>query len=175
MRWLLWYFCLLAESYETINHYHYYHYHYSSRSESENRNCQESESDDGTSDSAALVSWLGLSLETHVCESQSRRFLVSRLWILRRDNLLKLCIIQIFFCLLYLQVRNNQNASEKCQNFEKTSCQKHGCQQKLFQRGANLIFCLSFPCWWRCNANARSQNAFPFLHHNKNAPCYAGA
>jgi len=22
MRWLLWYFCLLAESYETINHYH---------------------------------------------------------------------------------------------------------------------------------------------------------
>ena len=27
MRWLLWCFCLLAESYETINHYHY-HYHY---------------------------------------------------------------------------------------------------------------------------------------------------
>ena len=26
MRWLLWCFCLLAESYETINHYHY-HYH----------------------------------------------------------------------------------------------------------------------------------------------------
>jgi len=24
MRWLLWCFCLLAESYETINHYHYY-------------------------------------------------------------------------------------------------------------------------------------------------------
>jgi len=23
MRWLLWYFCLLAESYGTINHYHY--------------------------------------------------------------------------------------------------------------------------------------------------------
>ena len=23
MRWLLWYFCLLAGSYETINHYHY--------------------------------------------------------------------------------------------------------------------------------------------------------
>ena len=23
MRWLLWCFCLLAESYETINHYHY--------------------------------------------------------------------------------------------------------------------------------------------------------
>ena len=27
MRWLLWCFCLLAESYETINHYHY-HYHF---------------------------------------------------------------------------------------------------------------------------------------------------
>ena len=27
MRWLLWCFCLLAESYETINHYHY-HYRY---------------------------------------------------------------------------------------------------------------------------------------------------
>ena len=25
MRWLLWCFCLLAESYETINHYHYKH------------------------------------------------------------------------------------------------------------------------------------------------------
>jgi len=24
MRWLLWCFCLLAESYETINHYHYH-------------------------------------------------------------------------------------------------------------------------------------------------------
>jgi len=28
MRWLLWCFCLLAESYETINHYHYRRYHY---------------------------------------------------------------------------------------------------------------------------------------------------
>jgi len=44
-----------------------------------------------------------------------------------------------------------------------------------FSRGANSIFCLSFPCCWRCNANARSQNALPFLHHNENAPCYAGA
>jgi len=26
MRWLLWCFCLLAESYETINHYHYQWY-----------------------------------------------------------------------------------------------------------------------------------------------------
>ena len=25
MRWLLWCFCLLAESYETINHYYYYY------------------------------------------------------------------------------------------------------------------------------------------------------
>jgi len=25
MRWLLWCFCLLAESYETINHYHSVH------------------------------------------------------------------------------------------------------------------------------------------------------
>jgi len=25
MRWLLWCFCLLAESYETINHYHYHY------------------------------------------------------------------------------------------------------------------------------------------------------
>jgi len=26
MRWLLWCFCLLAESYETINHYHYHYF-----------------------------------------------------------------------------------------------------------------------------------------------------
>ena len=29
MRWLLWCFCLLAESYETINHYHYHQKNYS--------------------------------------------------------------------------------------------------------------------------------------------------
>jgi len=31
----------------------------------------------------------------------------------------KTSITQEFFCLLYLQVRNNQNMSDKCQKFEK--------------------------------------------------------
>jgi len=44
--------------------------------------------------------------------------------------------------------------------------QKHGRPQKLIQ-GGKLEFCLSFPCWWRCNANARSQNTSTFLHHNE--------
>jgi len=37
--------------------------------------------------------------------------------------------------------------------------------QKFFQRGATSIFCLSFSCCWRCNANGRSQNALHFLPH----------
>jgi len=65
--------------------------------------------------------------------------------------------------------------SEKCQHCEKNSSQKHGRPQKLFQGGANSIFCLSFPCCWRYSANARSQNALPFLHHNENDPCYTRA
>jgi len=31
MRWLLWCFCLLAESYETINHYHYHYFSHNPR------------------------------------------------------------------------------------------------------------------------------------------------
>jgi len=56
----------------------------------------------------------------------------------------------------------------------KFSGQKHGRPQKLFQ-GVISIFCLSSPSCWRYNANARSQIVLPFLHQNKNAPCYAGA
>jgi len=47
--------------------------------------------------------------------------------------------------------------------------------RRNFSSGGNSIFCLSFPCCWRYNANSRSQNALSFLHHNENAPCYKGA
>jgi len=66
------------------------------------------------------------SLETHFCESRSRRFQissrsrrlqVSRFWILQRNGLVKF-LQSNNFCLLHLQVRNNQNRSEKCQKFE---------------------------------------------------------
>jgi len=39
-----------------------------------------------------------------------------------------------------------------------------------FSRGGTSTFCSSFPCCWRCNANACSQNALPFLHHNEYVP-----
>ena len=48
------------------------------------------------------------------------------------------------FFLLYLQVRNNQKMSEKCQNFEKNSSQKHGRPQKLLQGGETRYFAHPF-------------------------------
>jgi len=67
-------------------------------------------------------------LETHFCESWSRSsrfqvssrswwFQVSRLWLLQRNGLLTFYNSNDF--LLNLQVRNNQNTSQKCQKFEK--------------------------------------------------------
>jgi len=40
----------------------------------------------------------------------------------------------------------------------------NGRPQNFFQ-GETSKFCSSFSVWWRCNANGRSQNALPFLHH----------
>jgi len=56
-------------------------------------------------------------------------------------------------------------------------CAKFACGitiglRRNFSRGAISTFYLSCSCCWRCNANARSQNALPFLHYNENAPCY---
>jgi len=48
---------------------------------------------------------------------------------------------------------------------------QHRRPQKFFQGVATSTFCLSFSCCWWCNANSRSHNALPFLHHNENAPC----
>jgi len=95
------------------------------------------------------VSRLGLGLEirleTHFCESRSRsgRFQVSRLWILQRNGLLKFLSIK-YFCLLYLQVRNNQNMSEKMPEFWKNSSQKHGRLQKRFHGGQTWYFAYPF-------------------------------
>jgi len=44
-----------------------------------------------------------------------------------------------------------------------------------FQGGAKSTFCLSFSGSWRCNANRRTQNASPFLHHKENAQCYGNS
>ena len=44
--------------------------------------------------------------------------------------------------------------------------------RRNFSRGATSTFCLSFSGCWRRNANRRSQDALPFLHHKENAPCY---
>jgi len=85
---------------------------------------------------------------------------------------IKISKIQIF-CLLYLQVRNNQNMSEKCQKLEKIQVRSTGVRRNV-SRGASSIFCLSSPCCWRYNANARSQNALPFLHYNVNSPATQG-
>ena len=131
----------------------------------------------GVMDSRGLVSgpiFASLGLGTHICESRSRsrRFQVSRLWILQRNSLLKFLPIQIF-CLLYLQVRNNQNMSEKFQKLEKIQVRSTGVRRH-FSREESSIFCLSSPCCWWYNANARSQNALPFLHHNENAPATQG-
>jgi len=78
------------------------------------------------------------------------------------------------FCLLYLQVRNSHKMSENARNLKNFKSEARA-SAETFPRGANWIFCSSFACCWRCNTNARSQNAFPSLHHNENAPCYAGA
>jgi len=62
------------------------------------------------------------SLETHICESWSRRLQVSILWMLQRNSLIKFLKFSDF-CLLHLQVRNNQTISEKAIN-KKNSTQK---------------------------------------------------
>ena len=119
------------------------------------------------------VSRLGLdletSLETHFSEFRSRRFQVSSRSRSRRFQVSRLWILQRNGCLLYLQVRNNQNISEKCQKLEKNKSEARA-SAETFPGGANLIFCLSFPCYWQYNANGHSQNVLPFLHHNENAP-----
>jgi len=40
------------------------------------------------------------------------------------------------------------------------------------KKEATPTFCLSFSSCRRCNANGRSQNALPFLHHKENPSCY---
>jgi len=76
----------------------------------------------------STTSLLETCLETHFCEfrsgswrfqvsSRSRRPQVSGFWILQRNGKVK--CLQFDDCLLYFQVRNNQNRSEKCQEFEK--------------------------------------------------------
>jgi len=51
--------------------------------------------------------------ETHFCKSRSRGLQVWRLWILQGNGLVKFLQFNDF-CLLYLQVRNNQHMSVKC-------------------------------------------------------------
>jgi len=41
-----------------------------------------------------------------------------------------------------------------------------------FPRGATSTFFKAFSDCCRCNANGRSQNALPFLHHKEKAQCY---
>ena len=61
------------------------------------------------------------------------------------------------FSLLYLQVRNNQNTSKKCQNFEKNSSEKHGRPQKLFQgRGKlDVLLIVSMLLMMQCKSTLR--------------------
>jgi len=85
---------------------------------------------------------------------------------------IKISTIQIF-CLLYLQVRNNQNMSENSKNLKKFKSEARA-SAKIFP-GGKLDTLLILSMLLTINANARSQNALPFLHHNENDPCYAGA
>jgi len=50
-----------------------------------------------------------------------------------------------------------------------------GVLRNLSGGGAKSTFCLSLSGCWRCNANRRTQNASPFLHHKKNAQCYGNS
>ena len=52
---------------------------------------------------------------------------------------------------------------------------RHGRPQKFFQGWAKWTFCLSFSGCRRYNANGRSHNALPFLHHKENPPCYGNS
>jgi len=52
---------------------------------------------------------------------------------------------------------------------------RHRRSQKFFHWSAKSTFCLSIPGCWRYNANGRSHNALPFLHHNENDPCYGNS
>jgi len=83
------------------------------------------------------------------------------------NNWTTLCFGQC--CQVFLQ-QIDQILSKNVPNAYKN----HRCNcvrlQKFFQGGANSTFCLSFPCCWRCNENACSQNALPFLHHDENVP-----
>jgi len=49
-----------------------------------------------------------------------------------------------------------------------------GREKKNFQVGQKN-FCLSVSGCWRCNANWRTQNASPFLHHKETAQCYGNS
>jgi len=45
---------------------------------------------------------------------------------------------------------------------------RHRCSQKFVHWSAKSTFCLAISCCWRYNANGRSHNASPFLHHKEN-------
>ena len=84
---------------------------------------------------------------------------------------IKISVIQIFLFVVFAGKKQPKHARNlwNLKNFKS----EPRASAETIPGGANSIFC--FPCGWRCNANARSRNALPFLHHNENAPWYAGA
>jgi len=50
-----------------------------------------------------------------------------------------------------------------------------GVRRNFSRGGAKSTFWLSFSGCWRCNANGRTRNASPFLHHKENVQCYGNS
>jgi len=90
---------------------------------------------------------------------RSRRLQVSILWILQRKfanckvkkNFWNLTI----FCMLHLQVRNNENKSEKCHKFEQNSTRKSWYLRKIRLNEQIIVTSRSrissldlMSCWW---------------------------
>jgi len=125
-------------------------------------------------------------LETHFCKSPSRKFQVSsrsrrlqvsRLWKLQRNGLLKFYILTIF-CLLYLQVRNDENRSKKCQKFKNINSEVMTTLKKKFGKmykfwsfdsryQVSSLESQSRTFWWSLGLEVltRSRRLRSWLHH----------
>jgi len=111
-----------------------------------------------------LRSRLGLGLEGF----RSRDFAYSKKW------LIKISIIQIFLFAVFASKKQPKHDGKMPKTW-KNSSQKHGGPQKLFQGGKlDILFILSMLLTIQCQCTFTERLCPFYLHHNENAPCYAG-
>jgi len=119
------------------------------------------------------------SLKTHIWESRSWRLQVMRLWMLQRNSLVKFWKFNDF-CLLHLQVRNNQNMSEKARNKKKFYSEVMTTFKTKFWQNAQILKSRSrrLRSWlhrWSKQTQKLFQALLPVIYFNCNSCAFSNA